>query len=188
MKILACADLHGRRERADKVRELVAHHRPDAVVLPGDITHTGRGTEALALLDELAGPVLAITGNMDPPAVARAIRDSRAKDPSDAPVEIKGVTFGGLGVPRCDVLVVHEPPRGTLDRVPSGAHIGSPAVRDYIEKRRPRVVLCGHVHECPGVVELGATTVVNCTMGDGRHAGAIVRLEGEKVQVELLAL
>lgn len=51
------------------------------------------------------------------------------------------------------IFVCHAPPHATnLDRLPNLEEpIGSRAVREFIEKRRPRGALHGHVHESPEV-------------------------------------
>lgn len=186
MLILACADLHGRPERVAKVRTLVGEHRPAVVLLPGDLTHAGHGMEALALLHELTVPVLSIPGNMDNHDVERIMRRHGALL-EGPPRVIDGISFGGADVDLpCDVLVVHEPPQGTLDVARNGNHIGSEGVREQIRRLRPRVVTCGHVHESPGIARLGDTTVVNCTMGDGKTAGALIELDGASVTARLL--
>jgi Icc-related predicted phosphoesterase len=49
-----------------------------------------------------------------------------------------------------------------VDRSGSGEHLGSEAVRRAIEERRPRLVLCGHIHESWGEeATAGSTRVVN---------------------------
>jgi Icc-related predicted phosphoesterase len=60
------------------------------------------------------------------------------------------------------VLVSHTPPYGTAcDRLKTGGHAGSRAVRDFIEQYRPAVCLCGHIHEARGEDRLGSTQIVN---------------------------
>lgn len=185
MRILACADQHGRRERVMRVQALLREHRPDVLVLPGDLTHAGSGLEALDML-ALPVPVLAVPGNMDAPVETARIRKDGQLEGSE-PVTIGGVTFGGLHVTgRCDVIVSHEPPSGVLDAIPSGRHIGSPHVRELVEKVRPRLLLCGHVHEAAGTERLGETLVVNCTMGDGKTGGALIELTGTSLAARLL--
>src|SRR5579884_3396418 len=96
-------------------------------------------------------------------------------------------SFGGPHVrERCDVLVTHEPPAGTLDRAWSGQHIGARRVRDLVARLRPRVLTCGHVHESPGIARVGETLVINCTMGDGRTHGALIELGPADVDARLL--
>lgn len=186
MRILACADQHGKPERVARVRALVQEHTPAVLLLPGDLTHAGFGHEALDLIRSLSIPVLAVPGNMDALFAAKEIR-TRGRLDGTEPVVIEGVSFGGPSVAQSvDVLVVHEPPLGTLDLVPSGRHIGSERVRDLIATLKPQVVTCGHVHESPGIARIGETLVVNCTMGDGKTGGALIEVTAEGVDARLL--
>ncbi|MHC4400232.1 MAG: metallophosphoesterase family protein [Planctomycetota bacterium] len=60
-------------------------------------------------------------------------------------------------------VLAHAPPHGlSVDRVAAGRHVGSAALREFIERAEPCLVVCGHVHEGRGVETLGPTTVVNC--------------------------
>jgi Icc-related predicted phosphoesterase len=65
------------------------------------------------------------------------------------------------------VGVLHTPPSDTrCDVLWSGAHVGSRAVRAWIERRRPVCTLHGHIHESPDVSgafadRVGATWIVN---------------------------
>ena len=82
------------------------------------------------------------------------------------------------------VVLSHCPPRdGRLDRTFTGRHVGSKAVRAFIERTRPDLVICGHIHESRGVDRLGPTTVVNCgPAAAGFYAVAEV---GSQIHVEL---
>jgi Icc-related predicted phosphoesterase len=54
------------------------------------------------------------------------------------------------------ILVLHNPPRDTkLDRTPTGEHVGSPTIRDFIEKRKPKLVISAHIHESSGEDRIG---------------------------------
>jgi Icc-related predicted phosphoesterase len=159
MRILACADLHGRPERIARVRTLVAEHAPAVVLLSGDLTHGGFGREALALLRILPVPVLAVPGNMDALFAAGEIRRYGGLAGAE-PVVLQGISIAGPAVRRpVDILVVHEPPLGTLDLIASGRH----------------------VHESPGIARLDPTLVVNCTMGGGTTAGALIEITSDAV-------
>jgi Icc-related predicted phosphoesterase len=83
------------------------------------------------------------------------------------------------------VVLSHAPPRGVRDRTHFLHHAGSIALREHVEKTRPALVVCGHIHEARGVESLGPTVVVNC--GTGRHGHyAIAKVDADgKVQVEL---
>ncbi len=62
-----------------------------------------------------------------------------------------------------DILVSHCPPYGTrCDLTEAGEHIGSRPVRAFVASSRPRLVLCGHVHESMATDSImGVTMVVN---------------------------
>lgn len=49
---------------------------------------------------------------------------------------------------RTKIMVVHNPPKNTkLDQTVSGAHVGSEAIRNFILKNQPDVVVSAHIHE-----------------------------------------
>ena len=65
------------------------------------------------------------------------------------------------------LFVLHSPPHGTrCDVIHSGQHVGSRAIRRFVEARQPPLVLAGHIHESPRTSSsyrdvLGRTVVVN---------------------------
>jgi Icc-related predicted phosphoesterase len=60
------------------------------------------------------------------------------------------------------VLVVHSPPKGHCDTSSSGDHLGSQAILEAIEAKRPPLAVCGHIHEAWGSEdEIGQTQVIN---------------------------
>lgn len=69
------------------------------------------------------------------------------------------------------VIVSHNPPRGTAcDRIRSGAHVGSTALRDFLEAHTVDVCLCGHIHEASGEDWVAGTHVLNPgAFGDGGY-------------------
>lgn len=81
------------------------------------------------------------------------------------------------------VFVPHAPPFGSkLDIIHAGIHVGSSAVRNFIEDHTPSVVICGHIHEGRGQDVIGRTKIVNCGAAHQGHY-AIVEI-GETVQAE----
>ena len=192
VRLLAVADIHGRVAAIDVIRDEVSRHAPDATVVAGDLTNYGDAAEVTRVLDSLPGRVLAIPGNLD---VSRAfdvgISKSHAESLVGKLVEIQDVTIAGLRgqagkrtLP-CDVLVVHEPPLHILDDVGGGRHIGLQEHLETLHRLKPKLVLCGHCHESPGVESLNQTTVVNCTLGRGGR-GALVEIHGDQVSARLL--
>ncbi|MFZ5427387.1 MAG: metallophosphoesterase [Thermodesulfobacteriota bacterium] len=86
------------------------------------------------------------------------------------------------------VLVSHTPPYGTkTDVTGSGAHVGSRAVRDFIEKTQPEVCITGHIHEARSVDAIGRTMVIN--PGE-LAAGGYARLDfdGAELRAELKSI
>jgi Icc-related predicted phosphoesterase len=68
-----------------------------------------------------------------------------------------------IGIAIQQVILSHPPPRGTLvDRTARGDHVGSTAVRQWIELAKPTLLVCGHIHEGRGTDQVGDTLVVNC--------------------------
>jgi Icc-related predicted phosphoesterase len=71
------------------------------------------------------------------------------------------------GDPARTIAVVHCPPFGTrCDVLFDGRHIGSKALRRWIEERQPLLALHGHIHESPRLSgayfdRVGSTTVIN---------------------------
>jgi uncharacterized protein len=60
------------------------------------------------------------------------------------------------------VLISHPPPAGTtVDRLRNGRHVGSTAIRRFIEKARPDICICGHIHEGKGEDRIGTTHILN---------------------------
>ncbi len=65
------------------------------------------------------------------------------------------------------VFVLHSPPRDTrCDMIGARVHVGSRAIRGFIERRQPPLVLSGHIHESPRVSAswrdtIGRTVTVN---------------------------
>ncbi|MBO4369327.1 MAG: metallophosphoesterase [Desulfovibrio sp.] len=60
------------------------------------------------------------------------------------------------------VLVSHNPPFDTAcDVVSNGNHVGSQAVKEFIEEHQPDLCLCGHIHESRALDRIGRTLLVN---------------------------
>ena len=63
---------------------------------------------------------------------------------------------------RVRIFCPHAPPHGTAcDRLRSGQHVGSPALRALVEREQPDLVLCGHIHEARAVDGLGPSQIAN---------------------------
>lgn len=83
------------------------------------------------------------------------------------------------------VLVSHQPARNTItDLAANGGHVGSTAVREFIELRKPILCLSGHIHEAQGTDSIGPTTLVNPgPFMEGRYA--VAEIDGDQCRVEI---
>lgn len=81
------------------------------------------------------------------------------------------------------ILVSHQPPYGTnCDRLRSGAHVGSHAVRAFIEEKAALVCLTGHIHESAGLDAVGRTRIINPgPLAGGRYAYAEISDDAARV-------
>lgn len=87
------------------------------------------------------------------------------------------------GLPRF-IMLTHPPPHQTqVDRNASGKHLGSTAVRKWMDDVKPALIICGHIHEARGVDEINGTVIVNC--GPVRNGYFAVVDVAEKITVEL---
>lgn len=83
------------------------------------------------------------------------------------------------------VLVSHQPPYDTIaDLARIGRHVGSHAIRRFIEQYQPIVCFTGHIHEGQGIDTIGSTRIVN--PGPFRHGSyAYAQIKDKEVTVEL---
>ena len=155
------------------------HHRPELIVLLGDLEPAW--TEGLAAVDL---PKLGVLGNHDAEDALSAIG---AEEIQLRRVEVGGISFSGFGgsprysrdgpsewtekeaeklvgkLPAADVLLTHSPPAGVNDEPDDPAHRGSPALRAWVERHRPAWLLHGHTcpHPAHRVRRVGDTRVVH---------------------------
>jgi len=59
------------------------------------------------------------------------------------------------------ILITHNPPYGILDKAYDGNHVGSKIILKAIKKHKPKLVLCGHIHEAKGKAKIGKTIIYN---------------------------
>jgi Icc-related predicted phosphoesterase len=135
--------------------------------------------------------ILGVAGNLDQPDVARYLEKMAISlhgsgriieglgimglggsnyTPFNTPYEFSEQELAGFlaaGFARVKdaenfILVSHPPPMQTkTDRLTNGNHVGSRAVRSFIEEKQPLLCLTGHIHESRGEDRIGRTLVLN---------------------------
>jgi Icc-related predicted phosphoesterase len=209
MRILVFSDVHSSNRTIEMAIDDINTYSPELLLISGDITHFGPSSFANAFLDAIDIRTLAIPGNCDPPDVLSVLKE-RGVDLHEKRETIEGfdfVGFGGSNTTPFDtimefdeevifasldnimveesVLVTHVPPKGFVDATPNGIHAGSRAVKEIVEKYRPRLSVSGHIHEARGLNEEGGTVFLN--PGSARMGfRAIVELTMDDVGVKLL--
>ena len=68
-----------------------------------------------------------------------------------------------------DVIISHGPPMGYGDFTDSNEYAGSTSLRKRVHKIRPRLVVCGHIHEGYGKYPLTGGQVINASLRDSGY-------------------
>jgi len=68
-----------------------------------------------------------------------------------------------------DVLLTHGPAFGKLDRTISGQHVGCEDLLKTIELIKPKIHLCGHIHEAYGAINRTTTSFYNASVLDEKY-------------------
>ena len=189
MKLLLFSDLHSDFRTAAKLVEISKN--VDIVVGAGDFCIGRRGLQKIINeLARIKKPAVLVPGNSESDEelkeACRLWQSAHVLHGRQA--TIHDFTFFGLGggipitpfgswsydfsedeafellgdcPPGC-ILVSHSPPKGVLDLSSGGRSLGSRAVRETINKKKPGLVVCGHIHGSAGQTErLGEITVIN---------------------------
>jgi len=217
MRILQVSDIHGRLERVEEIVRKAGEVKPDLIVVAGDITHFGDLGDAEEILDKLSeagARIFFVSGNCDPPEMLSwRPKNKLAENLHGKFVEFMDLAFIGVGggsgrfgtltelseeefehilrgfadLPEDFVLVSHSPPHGLEVDFTGSKHIGSRAIRKFVEERQPLLMCTGHAHEGRGVIRLGRTVIVNA--GPARDGFcAVIELVDGSVRAELSTL
>ncbi|MFH0834968.1 MAG: metallophosphoesterase, partial [Candidatus Micrarchaeota archaeon] len=157
----------------------------DVAVICGDFTTRGPVGFAEDFLDAVRIPCVAVFGNMDDARVAELL-EKRGVSIHLKTKKVAGISFAGIGgsnptpfgtpteyseaeitgmlegmrVTHETVFVSHFPPFNTAADFIHGRHVGSPALRAFLEEKQPRACICGHIHEAEGADHVGKTEII----------------------------
>ena len=68
-----------------------------------------------------------------------------------------------------DIVITHGPVFGIHDRTVSGLPVGCEDLLPVIQRIKPKVHLCGHIHEAYGSRQVGETLYLNASILDVRY-------------------
>lgn len=68
-----------------------------------------------------------------------------------------------------DILITHGPVYGILDRTIDGKRVGCEALKDAVNVIKPKVHICGHIHEGYGQIQTSDTLYINGSVLDVRY-------------------
>ena len=190
MKILAAGDIHGDTKAAEKLAEKAEKEKVDLVVLCGDITMGEASTKNLiGPFAKRKEKVVLIPGNHESLATADFLAELygatnlHGYSITAGRVGLFGCGGANIGIHQLPekeiygvlkkgfdkikklekkIMVTHVHPAGT--KMETFTHIfpGSTGVQKALEKFKPDIVLCSHVHEAEGIEEkVGKTKVIN---------------------------
>jgi len=84
------------------------------------------------------------------------------------------------------IQVTHNPPHGTkIDMIQSGVHVGSNAVRSFIEDHQPILAVSAHIHEARGTDKLKGSFLINSGRFPEGYLG-LVNIDGGSVNGKVL--
>jgi len=190
MKILAAGDIHGDTRLAEKLAKKAEDNKVDLVILCGDITQFDSSTTNLiGAFKKRNQKVVFVPGNHDSMPTAEFLAEMYgAVNLHSYSIKYKNIGLFGCGfanvglsqLPEDEIfeilkkgnkyvkgskkkiMVTHVHPEGSLMGKLTGFFPGSQGVKKAIDKLKPDILLCSHVHEAEGVEEkIGKTKVIN---------------------------
>ncbi|MCU0465052.1 MAG: metallophosphoesterase family protein [Anaerolineae bacterium] len=189
MKLLLFSDLHTNRTAARSIVQQAA--QVDVLVGAGDFANMRHGLgDCLSILRSVDKPIVLVAGNNE--TTDELLQACEGWESAyvlhGTGLTIEGVTFFGIGggipvtpfgplsydfsetqarellkdCPSNCVLVSHSPPLGAVDSSSTRKNLGSVAMRETIERVKPRLVVCGHIHaSAQQTAIIGETPVIN---------------------------
>jgi uncharacterized protein len=168
-----------------RIKKLIVQEHIDLAVCTGDFTIFGRSTKKmLTEMNNLGVPLVLIPGNHEDEEEVRTLlkQFKNIHNVDHTLLDIAGVRFIGFGShgfqriePELELLeenmakqfndrtifLCHAPPYGTaVDELEPGWHAGNESLTKLIKRRKPMLVLCGHLHECFHIHDMVAGTPI----------------------------
>ena len=189
MKLFLFSDVHANAEFCFKIIE--RSNKADIVIGAGDIGHIRQKLpQTVTILRKIKKKIIFVPGNSESyDELKETCKDwKNATVLHGESVRFMGFDFFGIGggipvtpfgswswdlsedqarillnkCPQKSILISHSPPKGLLDVSSSGQSLGSEALKEILEVKKPLLVVCGHIHESSGqIIKYKETTVIN---------------------------
>lgn len=188
MKVLAISDIHGDSGLVKKIAKIANEENVDMVVIAGDLTWFSEHTKnIIGPLIKENREILIIPGNHDTNEVINNLEKTykgtvsvhkKNHKKNDVAIFGSGTTDWGfyedskkvynelkhahdeVKNSKKKIMVTHCPPEGSL--IEELGFPGSTGIRKALDKFKPDVLICGHIHEGGGLIEqIGKTKVMN---------------------------
>ena len=193
MKLLVFSDIHNDSDAARHIVEQSSNY--DVLIGAGDFGVMRRNLQTcIETLREITTPTVVVPGNNESIGeLTKACEDwSAVRVIHGSGIHLLGRDFYGVGggipvtpfgswsydfseqearkllraCPNGAVLVSHSPPLGAGDISETGAHLGSVALLETVERTCPALVVCGHIHPSSGTrSSLDKVPVINAGPG-----------------------
>ena len=189
MKLLLFSDVHVNRSWCEQIVKM--SEEADMVIGAGDYGALRTGLEeTIKWLSPIIKPSILVPGNAE--SYDELVNACEVWPSSmvlhGTSVEVQDLNFFGIGggipvtpfgdwswdfteaqaadllkdCPDNAILISHSPPKGILDLSSRGQQLGSTSLREFIEMKTLKLVVCGHIHESSGKTEkLGDTIIIN---------------------------
>jgi Icc-related predicted phosphoesterase len=190
LKILAAGDIHGDIGLAEKLAERAKKEKVDLVVLCGDLTLAESSTaNIIGPFKKRNEKVLLIPGNHETVATADflaelyGVKNIHGYSVKYGDVGIFGAGGANIGLFQMNEKEIYDLLKKGHDKIkylkkkimithvhPSGTHMekftkffpGSSGIKKAVDRLKPDILLCSHVHEAEGIEEkVGKTKVIN---------------------------
>ncbi len=189
MRIGVLSDIHGDVKNLTAFGKVLKDC--DLIAIAGDISGHGDLKEIEYVVKEIMEineNVVAVPGNMDGKESIKVLEElgvnlhckkktvnnldfigagGSTKTPFGTPFELNEEDIlncieKNITEPEKTIIICHTPPYKTkTDRTIFGLHVGSKALKGFIEDKQPVAFFCGHIHESANIDYSGNTLILN---------------------------
>jgi len=187
MKLFAFTDTHGNKKVISALIKKIQISNPDIVVCAGDLTNFSRGLKKfLSMFGKTKLPLLIIPGNHETNSdLEKVCRKTKfAINIHKKIYQVNNYLFFGFGlggfaeknseleklIPKIKkaaekkILITfsHQPPYKTRLDFLNLRHSGSKSIRKLIKETKPKLHVCGHLHENENKIDkINSTLIIN---------------------------